>query len=194
MPRILVVHASRHGGTAGIAQRIGEVLRTAGADTVVARAADMPDPRPFDACVIGAGVYMGSWVKEGTQYLERYAGSLAERPVWLFSSGPLPRSSGGATEAADDPYGGALGPATGPGSGGRRRIEELAARIHPREHRVLAGAFDPDDPPRTMAERLVRMMPAAKDILPAGDFRDWPAIEAWARDIANEVAAPVPVG
>jgi menaquinone-dependent protoporphyrinogen oxidase len=27
-------------------------------------------------------------------------------------------------------------------------------------------------------------MPAARDILPAGDFRDWPAIEAWAREIA----------
>jgi hypothetical protein len=38
------------------------------------------------------------------------------------------------------------------------------------------------------------MLPASKGILPIGDFREWPAIEAWARQIAAEVAAPVPVG
>ena len=31
-------------------------------------------------------------------------------------------------------------------------------------------------------------------ILPAGDFRDWPAVGAWAREIAAELkASPVPV-
>ncbi len=29
-------------------------------------------------------------------------------------------------------------------------------------------------------------MPAAKDALPKGDFRDWPAIDAWADQIAHE--------
>ena len=38
------------------------------------------------------------------------------------------------------------------------------------------------------------MMPASKGILPSGDFREWPAIEAWARKIAAEVGGPVPVG
>ena len=38
-----------------------------------------------------------------------------------------------------------------------------------------------------MQERLVRLMPAAKRALPAGDFREWDAIEAWARQIAVEV-------
>jgi menaquinone-dependent protoporphyrinogen oxidase len=56
MSRALIVHASRHGGSAGIAERIGEVLREAGVDVVVAKARDLPDPRTFDACVVGAGV------------------------------------------------------------------------------------------------------------------------------------------
>ena len=146
MQRVLIVHASRHGGTAGIAERIGDVLRAEGLDAVVAPAADMPDPQPFDACIVGAGVYMGSWVKEGTGYLERYAPALATRPTWLFSSGPLPGSSKEKTGGEVDPIENALGPATGPGSGGRRRIEELAGRIHPRDHRVFQGAFDPNGP------------------------------------------------
>jgi menaquinone-dependent protoporphyrinogen oxidase len=59
---------------------------------------------------------------------------------------------------------------------------------------VFAGAFDPKDPPRTLPERVIRMLPMSKGILPVGDFRDWPAIEAWARTIAAELLGPVPVG
>jgi menaquinone-dependent protoporphyrinogen oxidase len=58
---------------------------------------------------------------------------------------------------------------------------------------VFLGAFDPDEPPKSMSERLVRMMPAAKRMLPAGDFRDWDAIEAWAREISAQLAVKVPV-
>ena len=55
------------------------------------------------------------------------------------------------------------------------------------------GAWDPDDPPRSMPERFFRMVPASKKILPAGDFREWDEIEAWARQIAAELMAPVAV-
>ncbi len=44
----------------------------------------------------------------------------------------------------------------------------------------------------TIAERLVARIPAIREALPAGDFRDWPVIEAWARKIARELK-PVPV-
>jgi menaquinone-dependent protoporphyrinogen oxidase len=195
MPRALIVHASRHGATAGIAERIGEILQVTGVQTVVAKAADMPDPAWFDACVIGAGVYMGSWVKDGTEYLEHFAPSLAARPVWLFSSGPLKGSTKNAKDGAPvDPVENALGPATGPGSGGRRKVEELAARIKPRDHRVFYGAYDPTASPANMSERFVRMMPGSQGILPPGDFRDWPEIEAWALEIAAALAESVPVG
>ena len=194
MSRVLIVHASRHGGSAGIAERIGEVLREAGVDAVVGRARDLPDPRTFDACVVGAGVYMGSWVDDGIAYLERYAPVLALKPVWIFSSGPLPGSTKAPKDPDADPVEVALGPAEGPGSGGRRKLDAATAPIHPRGHEVFPGAFDPKDPPKTIAERVVRMMPMAKGILPEGDFRDWPAIEAWARTIASDLREPVPVG
>ncbi|MDH4142040.1 MAG: flavodoxin domain-containing protein [Chloroflexota bacterium] len=188
MPSVLIVHASRHGATAGIAERIAEVLQSTGVRTNVVDAAEMPDPAPFDACVIGGGVYMGKWVSSGTEFLDRFASTLATRPIWLFSSGPLPGSTKEPTAAVEDPIESALGPAQGPGSGGRRQIEELSERIHPRDHRVFFGAFDPSDPPRSMSERVVRMMPGSKGILPPGDFRDWPAIEAWARQIAGALS------
>jgi menaquinone-dependent protoporphyrinogen oxidase len=192
MLTVQVVYASRHGGTAGIAARIAEVLRTIGFEVVVADAANGPDPTGFDGYVVGSGVYMGSWLKEGTEFLERNHSTLATRPVWLFSSGPLPGSS--KYIEAEDPVTVALGPLEGPGSGGHKRIAALEAAIHPREHRAFLGAFDPDDPPKSMPERLVRLMPGSKRILPAGDFRDWDAIEAWAREIAVALEEKIPVG
>jgi menaquinone-dependent protoporphyrinogen oxidase len=182
MTKVLVVHASRHGGTRGIAERIGEVLRTEGLEADVAAADQVRDVRTADAFVVGSGVYMGSWLKEAVDFIAKNEATLASRPLWLFSSGPLPGSS--ASKSADDPLADALGPEKGPGSGGRKKIAELSAATHPRDHHVFLGAFDPNEAPRAMSERLVRMMPASKDLLPAGDFRDWEAIEAWSREIA----------
>jgi menaquinone-dependent protoporphyrinogen oxidase len=135
---------------------------------------------------------MGSWLREGVEFLERNQPTLATRPVWLFSSGPLLNSS--TTAEAEDPLAAALGPEDGPGSGGRKRIATLSGTIHPRDHRVFLGAFDPHDAPKSMQERLVRLMPAARRVLPAGDFRDWDAIEAWAHEIAAQLAATAQVG
>jgi len=192
MSRVQVVYASRHGGTAGIAERIGETLRSEGAEVMVADAADHPDPTGFDAYVIGSGVQIGSWHKEGTAFLERNQVTLAARPVWLFSSGPLPGSSK-ATDSTDR-LTMALGPEDGPGSGGRKKIAALSAAIRPRDHRVFDGAFNPKDRPASMVERFVRLMPASKDILPVGDFRDWDAIDAWTREIAAGLGTGVAAG
>jgi len=190
--RVQVVYASRHGGTAGIAERIAEILRSEGVDVVVADAVQRPDPTGFDAYVIGSGVQIGSWHKEGTVFLERNQTTLATRPVWLFSSGPLQGSS--KMTSAPDRLTLALGPQDGPGSGGRKRIDALSEAIHPREHRVFYGAFDRSQSPASMQERLVRLMPGSRQILPTGDFRDWDAIEAWTREIAAQVVATVPAG
>ena len=190
--KVQVVYASRHGGTAGIAQRIAEILRSEGADVTIADAADEPDAIGFDAYVIGSGVQIGKWHKEGTEYLERNQATLAMQPVWLFSSGPLTGLS--TMKETEDPLTLALGPEDGPGSGGRKKIAALSAAIQAREHRVFSGAFDPNCPPKSMQERLVRLLPASKKVLPTGDFREWDAIETWAREIAAELVVKVPVG
>jgi menaquinone-dependent protoporphyrinogen oxidase len=161
-------------------------------DAVVVDAATQPDPSGFDAHVVGSGVYIGSWLKEGIEYLERNQTALATRPVWLFSSGPIPNANKPADTS--DLLTQALGPTDGPGSGGHKRIDALSTAIGPRGHRVFLGAYDPNDPPKTMQERLIRLMPAVKNALPAGDFREWDTIEAWSHEIAAQLETPVAVG
>ena len=43
----------------------------------------------YQAFVIGSAVYFGKWLRQGTEFVRRNRASLAGRPVWLFSSGPL---------------------------------------------------------------------------------------------------------
>jgi menaquinone-dependent protoporphyrinogen oxidase len=191
MTKVLVVYGSRHGGTRGIAERIGETLSDEGLDARVAPADETVDTKEFDAFVIGSGVYMGNWLNEPIAFIRRNQDALIGKPVWFFSSGPL---RGSTLEASgEDPLVNALGPTEGPGSGGHKTIIELTDLVGPRDHRIFFGMFDPKDPPKAISERLVRMMPAAKGVLPPGDFRDWEDVAAWAREIGAALM-PTPIG
>ena len=192
MASVLVVHASRHGATRGIAERIAKVIEGEGHEVELAAASAAPSVGGRHAVVVGSGVYMGSWLDEGIEFLRANLGLLASRRIWLFSSGPLIGST--KDQPSKDPIENALGPSEGPGSGGRRKLQELVDEINPRDHRVFAGAYDPADSPKSLAERFVRILPASKNVLPTGDFRDWPAIEAWAHEIAEQLPTAVPVG
>jgi menaquinone-dependent protoporphyrinogen oxidase len=177
MTRALVVYASRHGATAGIAERIGEVIRSAGIEVVVADAVEDPAPDGFDAYVIGSAAYIGKWEKDATDYVKRHQAIIASKPCWLFSSGPV------GTERVDKKGNSLLSDP--------RTVVELKPILQPRGTGVFFGAWDPSSPSASLAERIVRQIPAIKELLPTGDFRDWPAIEAWARQIANGIAEPV---
>ena len=71
MNKVLVVYASRHGATRGIAQRIGDVLRSEGLEVEVAPADHAAGVGTADAVVVGSAVYMGSWLKEGIDFIKR---------------------------------------------------------------------------------------------------------------------------
>ena len=69
-----------------------------------------------------------------------------------------------------------------------RRSRPHGGDLRPRDCRVFAGAFDratSDFSEMGLVERTV-----VRKFLPDGDWRDWPAIDAWAAGIARELAAP----
>ena len=55
----------------------------------------------------------------------------------------------------------------------------------PRAHRVFWGALAPGK--LGLGTRLARLLPAARAMMPEGDFRDWGDVEAWAHAIGNEL-------
>jgi menaquinone-dependent protoporphyrinogen oxidase len=124
---------------------------------------------------------MFHWLKDATNFVDRNRRLLAGRPTWLFSSGPL------GTDATDA-QGRDVFEVTAP-----REFAALQEAVHPRATKVFFGAREADAKPIGLAERLMTLMPAARDALPKGDFRDWTAIDAWADEIAHDlVPAAVP--
>ena len=95
--------------------------------------------------------------------------------MWLFSSGPL------GTDRIDAEGHDVL-TTTRP-----KEFDELTALLQPRGEHVFFGAYDPDAAPIGIAEKLTRRLPAARDSFPAGDFRDWETIAAWAEQIATDL-------
>jgi menaquinone-dependent protoporphyrinogen oxidase len=178
--KVLVAFATRHGATKGIAERIARTLEPRGHDVTLQPAEQVRAVAGYDAFIVGGAAYAGHWLKEATGFVREHRAVLASRPVWLFSSGPI------GTDLVD--------------AKGRDVFEtarpaefaELAESIHPRDEAIFFGAFDPDAKPIGLMERIgapFMRMPAVRQAMPAGDFRDWPRIEAWAEGIALELEA-----
>ena len=170
---VLVSVASKHGSTAEIGSTIAAALRDEGHEVEVLAPAAVRDVTRYDAVILGSGVYAGRWIGSAKAFAEANAEELRARPLWLLSSGPL----GEMPKPAEDPPDAA-------------KMVEL---LHPREHRIFAGALSREE--MGFGERTIISMVKA----PYGDFRDWDAIKAWARDIAHQlggvfapVAQPIP--
>lgn len=180
--RILVAYATRHGATRGIAERIARALERPGLEVTLQSVDDARATAEYDAFVIGSAAYMGGWLGDATAFVRRHRKVLAGRPTWLFSSGPIGPdkvdAKGRDQLSASEP----------------KEFAEFDRSIAPRGRQVFFGAYDPDAPPVGMAEgfmaRFMRIAPAVRTALPAGDFRDWPAIDAWAEGIARDLRAP----
>jgi menaquinone-dependent protoporphyrinogen oxidase len=175
---VLVGYATRHGATKGIAERIAQTLERSGLSVTLT--AVRPDTRAdaYDAYVIGSAAYMGGWLEPATGFVRRHRDLLASRPTWLFSSGPigtdLVDAKGRDVVKASEP----------------KEFAEFASSVHPRDEHIFFGAYDPDAEPVGLLERLgarFTRIPAIRNAMPSGDFRDWPAIEAWAESIAHEL-------
>ena len=162
--RVLVSAASRHGSTVEMATEIATVLTGAGLDAQVTPPDSVSSLDGWDAAVIGSAVYLGHWLAPARDLVDRLARELRERPVWLFSSGPI----------GDPPM-----PADGP-----EDIDEIVALVHPRGHEFFAGRIDRGR--LGLGEKVITSALRA----PEGDFRPWTDVRAWAEGVARALTAP----
>jgi menaquinone-dependent protoporphyrinogen oxidase len=160
--KVLVTFASKHGSTREIAGSIAEVFRNCGLNTDLQEVTQVADIKDYDAVVLGSAIYAGNLLPEARSFAERFRGPLSEKPLWLFSSGPL---------GAEDPQ-----PHDDP-----QRIAATLGELPLRDHKIFVGRLDLDS--LGFAERMITRVVKA----PAGDFRDWESIKGWALKIATEL-------
>ena len=164
--KVLVTYASKYGATAEIAEKIAEMLKENSCEVELKSAGEVGDVTPFDAVVAGSALYAGFWRKDLVRLLEKYAGELAEKKVWLFISGPT------GEEDAEKQMEGRLFPP---------KLQPVIDTCSPVELKVFHGA--------AMADKMSSfdkwVMKKVK--APLGDFRDWDAIEKWAKEIAKNL-------
>jgi menaquinone-dependent protoporphyrinogen oxidase len=121
------------------------------------------DVSGYAAVVLGSAVYFGHWLQEARDLLLRCAVALWDRPVWLFSSGPV-----GVPERPPDAL---------------LDVDEEVRLARAREHRVFPGRLE-----RHRLALPERAMVAALRA-PEGDFRPWAAAEEWGESIGAALAA-----
>ncbi|MCU1631205.1 MAG: flavodoxin [Pseudonocardia sp.] len=169
---VLVVHASKAGGTAGIAALIANELRAQGLSVHVAPATDVDHLAGYRSVVLGSALYMRRWRPEAVRFLRRHAVMLRGRPVWLFQSGPC------GPDAAEQAEAGVPEPAN---------VRRLREGVDAEAPITFGGVLDPASARGFVAKRMARGGLA-------GDFRDPERIRRWARSIAEEIRPAEPSG
>ncbi len=156
--RVLVAYATKHGSAAEICAAIAEELGAAGLEVEVQEAAEVRSLRQVDAVILGSGLYSATWLRDANRFVRVHRTALARLPVWLFSSGPLDRSA----DFDDIPM--------------TPHVAEAVGTLPIQGHRTFGGRLVPEAP--EVAEGIIATHRT-------GDFRDFDAIRAWAREIAE---------
>ncbi len=145
--KVLVTAASKYGSTGEIAVAIAEALSERGIDATSIPPEEVGSVEEYDAVVLGSAVYAGRWLKPARDLVERSGEAFANRPVWLFSSGPIgdpPKPEGEPVDVAD-----------------------LMESTKAREHHVFAGELVKKR--LSFGDKAIAMALRAQE----GDFREW---------------------
>jgi len=165
MSKVLVVYGTKSGSATGVAERIGATLSAKGAAADVVAVEQAGDPSGYDAVIVGSGIRVGQFHEPVRAWVAKHADVLKALPTAFFSVGMMINEGPEKAEQVRA-YTAPLSEATG---------------VEPVDIGMFAGWNEPKE--FSMIERLV--MKAMK--APAGDFRDWDAIDAWANDLAGKL-------
>jgi menaquinone-dependent protoporphyrinogen IX oxidase len=161
--KVLVTYGSKYGATKEIAEKIGQTITQEGLPVDVISAEKVKNIVDYQAVVIGSAAYIGGWRKEVINFVKKNEKALTERPVWIFSSGPVEKG---------DPVKllkGWLYP---------KSLKPVIDRIKPRDITAFHGVISAGKI-NIIEKQMMKMVKAEP-----GDYRDWAMIEKWAKGIA----------
>lgn len=162
--RVLVAYASKYGSTGGVADAIGKELCGKGTAADVTLIKNAKNPGSYQGVVIGSAIYKGKLMPEAVDFVKKNREILRKVPVAYFLVCMAMRRP---TKNNRDTALSYMDP-----------LLKAAPEIKPVGIGTFAGAMDYGN-----LSTLYKIIIKAKG-LPEGDFRDWNAIRAWARESA----------
>lgn len=162
--RILVVSATRAGSTTEVAQVIGEVLRGRGFEVEVKSVKENPSVAGYQAVIVGSAIRMNNWLPEAVEFLRKHQPQLSQIPTAFFTCHRLNTGLEAASRAAREAY-----------SAPVRQI------VSPQAEAFFSGELD--HAKLNFVDRLLAQAVEKSTQTPAGDFRDWSRIRAWAQTV-----------
>jgi menaquinone-dependent protoporphyrinogen oxidase len=190
MKRVLVAYCTNAGSTTDVAAAIGEELAKSGAQVDVRRIGDVGDLSDYSAVVVGGPLIWSAWHSEAVDFVRRQQHALSQLPVaYFFTSLHLTKTAASQIDSVPVYLDPAL--ATPPKRAGRLSFTErhmtvdhyLAPILHqaPLVKPLSVGFFAGKLDYRTLT--LPKRLFAQIVIRKPGDFRNWPAIRAWAAEV-----------
>ena len=164
--RVLVAYATWAGSTAGVAERIAEVINRSGLAAEAKRAREVKDTAAYDAVVLGTAVHAGKLHPDALKFLDRNKAALEAKPLAAFVVCLAMKDGDEKGRATAATY-----------------LDPLRLRVKPVSEGLFAGAYAPEKL-GFVVRQIMRMIKA-----PPGDFRKWDEIEAWAVSLAPLFAA-----
>jgi menaquinone-dependent protoporphyrinogen oxidase len=159
-PSILVVYATRTGGTAPVAEAIASALQTEGLNVDVGPVREITDIHQYDAVVLGSSIRVGGWLPEMIDFMKDNLRYLQNMPVAFFTVClTLSEDTSENRETV------------------RHYLDPVRQLVNPVTEGYFAGKMD-----YARLSLPVRWM-VKKMKAPEGDFRDWNKIRQWATDL-----------
>jgi menaquinone-dependent protoporphyrinogen oxidase len=159
--KVLIAVGSTYGSTRSIAERIAAKLEQSGCTATVQNVTEVTDLAPYDGIVLGGGVYRGQLHPGVMRLAQRNEAELAGKRTAAFSVSLIAAEPSAEKQAKAASF-----------------VAPLATLLSCQHAATFAGAWDPTSKPPLV--RLVLKLLGAKP----GDYRDWPAIENWAGELA----------
>lgn len=161
--RILVAYASGSGSTREVAEAIAAEIEGNGLTTIVQPASQVNQVSRYSGVVLGSSIRIGRWLPEAVACLERIQHELSDKLVAYFTT---------CLTMVDDTQ------------ESRQTVLEymqpllrMTPNVKPIGLGMFAGSLDPD--------RRAIMVGNG----PQGDYRNWEAIRAWARELRKSLLA-----
>ncbi len=160
--KVLVTYASKYGSTGGVAEAIGKELCAKGVNADVVLIKNANNIGSYQGVVIGSAIYMGKWMSDAIDFVNKNQDILRQMPVAYFLvcmtlSQPTEEKRAQVLSYMDP-------------------ILKAAPKIKPVGIGTFAGALDYNNL-SWLNKKILRSKGT-----PEGDFRDWNAIRAWARE------------